>query len=241
MVPERLVPQVQRKLPHDPGAFTQGLVIRAGVLYESTGLEGRSSLRAIDPATGQIRTNVALGPGTFAEGLAIAAAGTLVQLTWKEGRANIWDPVTMSRVGRFSYAGEGWGLSTLDDGTLVMSDGSDRLVERDPKDFSVTRRWTVARPDGRADRLNELEWDGRRLWANRWQTNEILRIDPVCRRVDGVVDATALDAAARSSATSTNGPAIDVLNGIANLPGTDQFLVTGKLWPTMFQVRFVPA
>ena len=120
-----------------------------------------------------------------------------------------------------------------------MSDGSDELVQRDPADFSETDRWRVQRDGGPTDQLNELEWDGTHLWANRWQTDEILRIDLACRRVDGVVDASALaaDAAATSSAPGDD----DVLNGIAHLPGTDRFLVTGKLWPTLFEVRFVPA
>ncbi len=237
--PEALVPEVVRELPHDPEAFTQGLVVLDGVLYESTGLEGSSSLRALDPDTGQELRRVELAPELFAEGLAQGDDGHLVQLTWKDGRALVWDRVSFAQVGEFAYTGEGWGLTTLDDGTLVMSDGSDELVQRDPADFGETDRWRVQRDGGPTDQLNELEWDGTHLWANRWQTDEILRIDPACRRVDGVVDASALaaDAAATSSAPGDD----DVLNGIAHLPGTDRFLVTGKLWPTLFEVRFVPA
>lgn len=238
--PEALVPEVVRELPHDPEAFTQGLVVLDGVLYESTGLEGSSSLRALDPDTGQELRRTDLAPDLFAEGLAEGDAGHLVQLTWKNGRALVWDRGSFAQVGEFEYAGEGWGLTTLDDGTLVMSDGSDELVQRDPAVFSETDRWRVQRDGGPADQLNELEWDGAHLWANRWQTDEILRIDPACRRVDGVVDAAALaaDAAATGAAA---GDDVDVLNGIAHLPGTDRFLVTGKLWPTLFEVRFVPA
>ena len=239
--PERLVPQVDGEIPHDPTAFTQGLVVHRGELFESTGLENRSTIRAMDPATGQIRSDVALGPGTFAEGLAVGADGDLVQLTWKEGRAYVWDPTTLEQVGGFEYQGEGWGLTTLDDGTLVQSDGSTRLTERDPVDFSVTDTWTVARSDGAVDQLNELEWDGTHLWANRWRTDEIVRIDPTCRRVDGVVDASSLESLARADAAASGGPGIDVLNGIAKVPDTDQFLVTGKLWPSIYRVRFVPA
>src|SRR5690606_6476713 len=133
----------------------------------------------------------------------------LVQLTWTEGRALVWNRSELTAVGEHRYDGEGWGISTLDDGRLVMSDGSDTLTVRDPDDFSVLERWQITRADGAADRLNELEWDGERLWANRWQTDEIVRIDLRCRRVDGVLDASALTARA---ATAAAGRPIDVLN-----------------------------
>lgn len=240
--PRRLVPQVVRELPHDPTAFTQGLVVADGVLYESTGLVGRSTLRSVDPSTGRVLASRRLPPTLFAEGLAALPGRRLVQLTWKDGIALRWrHPVDglgpFRSQGRFAYDGEGWGLTRLGDGTLAMSDGSDRIAVRDAEDFRVLDRWRVRRADGPTDQLNELEWDGRRLWANRWQTDEIVRIDVRCRRVDAVVDATALTA--RASAAQP-GVAIDVLNGIAHLPGTDRSLVTGKLWPVMFEVRFVP-
>ena len=146
----------------------------------------------------------------------------------------------LHRTGSFTYRGEGWGLTTLDDGTLVMSNGSDSLTERDPRDFSIEREWTVKRAGGPADQLNELDWDGSHLWANRWQTNEILRIDRRCERVDAVVDASSLTEAARRQAAADGTP-IDVLNGIAHIPGTDRYLVTGKWWPLMFEVTFVSA
>jgi len=239
-VPERLVPQVVRELAHSTDAFTEGLVVHDGILYESNGLEGRSSVRALDPDTGAVRRNVAVDPAVFAEGLAVGTDGQLVQLTWKDGRAYVRDAATLEELRRFEYRGEGWGLTTLDDGTLVMSDGSDQLVERDPEDFSRLRRWKVSRVGGAVDQLNELDWDGQHLWANRWQTDEIVRIDPRCRRVDAVVDASSLVASATAAARAGGTP-IDVLNGIAHLPGTDRFLVTGKLWPVMYEVRFVPA
>jgi glutaminyl-peptide cyclotransferase len=238
--PQRLVPQVVRELPHATDAFTEGLVMSDGVLYESNGLDGRSSVRAIDPTTGTVRTDVAVDPDVFAEGLAVGAGGQLVQLTWKSGVAFRRDPQTLEPVGRFTYAGEGWGLTTLDDGTLVQSDGTDQLVERDPGDFHEVDRWAVARTGGPTDQLNELDWDGDHLWANRWQTDEIVRIDRRCRRVDAVVDATSLVESATAAAARAGTP-IDVLNGIAHVPGTDRHFVTGKYWPVLYEVRFVPA
>ncbi|MFZ4519846.1 MAG: glutaminyl-peptide cyclotransferase, partial [Microthrixaceae bacterium] len=199
-----------------------------------------SSVRATDPATGQVQRK-AMSPGNvFGEGLAVRPDGSLVQITWKDGTAFVWDPASLTTTGRFRYGGEGWGLTTAGDGTLLMSDGSDRITERDPSDFTPRRRWTVRREGGAADELNELEWDGSHLWANRWQTDEIVRIDRRCQRVDAVVDASALVAEAGATGAA-QGHQVDVLNGIAAVPGTDRFLVTGKLWPTTFEVRFVPA
>ncbi len=238
--PERLVPQVVSRVAHDPDAFTEGLVLHDGRLYESTGREGHSTVREVDPATGRAVQERRLADRYFGEGLAVGPDDTLVQLTWKDGVAFVWDRPELQAAGRHRYEGEGWGLTTLDDGTFVMSDGSDRLTERDPRDFHVVATWQVARADGPVDELNELEWDGTHLWANRWQTDEIVRIDPRCHRVDGVVDASSLTAAARLAPGAGAG-GIDVLNGIAHVPGTDRFLVTGKLWPVMFDVRFVPA
>ena len=238
--PQRLVPEVLRRMDHDPEAFTQGLLVHDGILWESTGRVGTSSVRATDPATGTVLRQAASPGGVFAEGLAVRRDGSLVQLTWKDGTALVWDPATMQPTGSFRYDGEGWGLTAVDDGTLLMSDGSDRITERDPSDFSAQQTWTVRREDGPADELNELEWDGSHLWANRWRTDEIVRIDRRCRRVDAVVDAAALVQEATGEATAEGRP-VDVLNGIAAVPGTDRFLVTGKLWPTTFEVRFVPA
>lgn len=234
--PERLVPEIIDERPHDPEAFTQGLLLLGGALYESTGLEGRSSVRELDPLTGEVVRRSELDPSSFGEGLTDLGAERLIQLTWKEGRALIWDRSNLRPDGEHRYEGEGWGITTLDDDSLVMSDGTDSLTIRDPQDFAPRERWRVTRVDGGADRLNELDWDGERIWANRWQTDEILRIDRRCRRVDGVVDASDLTRRAARLATSP----IDVLNGIAHVEGTDRFFVTGKLWPVLFEVRFTP-
>jgi len=236
--PQRLGVEVLDRIPHDPTAFTEGLVrVGAGRLWESTGREGESSIRRLDPATGAVLEQAALPPDAFGEGLAVGDGGELVQLTWKNGFAVRWQRSPLQATGRFTYRGEGWGLSTLDDGTLVQSDGTDTLTLRDPATFEVTSTQRIARDGGGADRLNELEWDGTHLWANRWQTDEILRIDLDCDRVDAVVDASALTAEVRAATRA--GGEVDVLNGIARGPRDGTYYVTGKLWPTMFVVRFV--
>lgn len=235
--PQRLVPQVIEQHPHDPTSFTQGLLVDDGTLIESAGRYGESSIRVADIDSGTVLRRVDVPDEAFAEGVTLAPDGRLVQLTWKEGRAFVRDPATLEVVDEYRYDGEGWGITTLGDGSFVTSDGSDRLTVRDPSTFEPTRTVTVRRNGGPVDQLNELEWDGAHLWANRWQTDEIVRIDPVCSRVDAVVDAGALEAAAQQAAGDQP---IDVLNGIAHVPGTDRFLVTGKYWPVLADVRFVP-
>ena len=236
--PDELRVDVVRTLPHDPTAFTQGLVVHDGRLFESTGREGSSMLRELDMASGDVLRSADLAPDEFGEGLAATGDGRLIQLTWLDGVAYAWDPDTFERLGEFAYEGEGWGLSTLEDGRLVMSDGSDVLAVRDPEDFSEVESVVIRRVGGGADRLNELEWDGEVLWANRFQTDELLRIDPECATVTGVADLSELraDATATADAADEQLP-IDVTNGIAHLPGTDRYLVTGKWWPTMYEIR----
>lgn len=238
--PARLVPEVVRSFEHATDAFTEGFVVHDGTLWESTGLEGRSTLRALDPTTGEERRRAALPPDVFGEGLAVRRDGRLVQLSWKNGRAFVWDAARLTVTDELSYDGEGWGLSTDAGGRFVMSNGSDTLTVRDPQTFKVVRTVKVTRPGGGTDQLNELEVDGGAVWANRFQTAEILRIDVKCGTVTGSVDATALVRQAQSAAAAA-GVAPDVLNGIAKVPGTDRFLVTGKNWPIVFEVRFQPA
>lgn len=239
--PERLVPEVVRTVPHPTDAFTQGLLVRDGRIYESTGLEGRSSVRVLDLQTGVEQRRADLPPDLFGEGLAEGPGGTLVQLTWRNRTALVWDRATLEQTGRHRYRGEGWGITTLPGGDFVMSNGSDRLTYRAPRTFDAVRTTTVRRRGGQADQLNELEFsrDGGRdvVWANRWQTDEILRVDLECGVVTGVVDASVLAADAASTAKGS-GATPDVLNGIAAVPGTDRFLVTGKLWPSYYEVRF---
>ncbi len=229
--PIRLRADVLATLPHDRAAFTQGLELDGGVLYEGTGLEGKSSMRATDPDTGDVETRTALPADMFGEGITVVG-DTIWQLTWRDGVAIRRDRATLAETGRTTYDGEGWGICH-DGSRLIMSDGTDRLTFRDPATFATTGDVHVTDADGRpVDQLNELECVDGAVYANVWQTDRIVRIDPRTGEVDATVDLTGLlPAADRANA--------DVLNGIAAIPGTDQFLVTGKLWPTMFRVRFV--
>lgn len=238
--PEMLALDVVAEYPHDPEAYTQGLLFVGDELWESTGLRGESDLRRVDLDTAAVLTEAPLEPELFGEGLAVGGDGELVQLTWTSGEAIRWDidGDEPAETGRFDYDGEGWGLTTLDSDDFVMSDGSDTLSVRSTEDFEVSSVFTVDRADGPADRLNELEWDGAQLWANRYQSDEILRIDLECGVVDGVLDASALT---RRAAELSAAEGIvrdfaddDVLNGIAERDG--RLFLTGKRWPVLFEV-----
>jgi len=231
--PERLRIDVLAIHPHDPQAYTQGLVWHGGELYESDGLYGRSSLRRVDPTTGAVKRKIDLESRIFAEGLALVGE-RLVQLTWREGLAPVYDRATFKRLAEFHYDGEGWGLC-YDGRRLVMSDGSDRLFFRDPRTFAVLGSVAVTRDGVPVPQLNELECVGGAVWANVWQTDDILRIDPASGRVTGVAEATGLLTPEDRAAGA------EVLNGIAYDPKTGRFWITGKLWPKMFEVRFAPA
>ncbi|MGQ4600269.1 glutaminyl-peptide cyclotransferase [Nocardia sp. R6R-6] len=227
----RMKVEVVGTRPHDRQAFTQGLEVDGDILYESTGLVGVSSVRAYRLATGEELARVELPAPYFGEGITLAGA-TVWQLTWRDGVAIARDPATLAERGRASYDGEGWGVCSRD-GRLVMSDGTDRLTFRDPVTFAPTG--TVTLTSRHNARLNELECaaDGS-VYANDWPTDTILRIDPQSGRVLAAIDAAGLlPATVRAGA--------DALNGLAQLPGTDRFLITGKNWPTMFEVRFTPA
>jgi glutamine cyclotransferase len=217
--------------PHDPKAFTQGLEIDGDILYEGTGLTGASSVRASRLATGAELARTELPAPYFGEGITLAGT-TLWQLTWHDGVAIARDPATLAERGRVSYDGEGWGLCA-GAGRLIMSDGTDRLTFRDPATFAPTGSIELTSHNGA--RLNELECaaDGS-VYANDWPTDTILRIDPDSGAVLGTADAAGL-------LPATERAEADALNGIAQLPGTDRFLITGKNWPTMFEVRFAPA
>jgi glutaminyl-peptide cyclotransferase len=231
--PTQLRAEVLDTTPHDAGAFTQGLEIDGGVLYEGTGLEGQSSMRATDPDTGTVEKRTALPKNMFGEGITVVG-DTIWQITWQDGVAIKREKTTLKEVGRASYDGEGWGLCH-DGNRLIMSDGTATLTFRDPATFKATGTVQVKDASGRpVDQLNELECVGGAVYANVWQTDRIVRIDPGSGRVTATIDLTGLlPAADREGA--------DVLNGIAAIPGSDEFLVTGKLWPTMFRVRFVTA
>ncbi len=230
---ERLRVEVVSTRPHDTAAFTQGLEVVGGQLYEGTGLTGRSSIQRSDLADGSVRARQELDPALFGEGITVAG-DRLWQLTWKNGVAIARDPHTLAELSRVSYSGEGWGLCAQP-GRLVMSDGSATLTFRDRSTFAARGTIAVTLDGNPLTRLNELECtpDGQ-VWANVWQSTSIVRIDPQSGQVTALVDASGLLDAEQTAKA-------DVLNGIAALPGTDRFLVTGKLWPTTFEVRFVPA
>ncbi|WP_278264666.1 glutaminyl-peptide cyclotransferase [Nocardia sp. AG03] len=228
--PQRLRVEVIGSSPHDPRAFTQGLEVVDGVRYESTGMWGVSSARAAEQASGVETARVEVPDPLFAEGM--TKAGDIVwQLTWKDGVAFARDPVTLAEIRRVSYQGEGWGLCAQPD-RLVMSDGTPKITFRDPVTFAETGSVTLT--GYRDPKPNELDCaaDGT-VYANNYPTDEILRIDPDSGRVTGVIEAGGLLTADERQRT-------DVLNGIAQVPGTDRFLLTGKYWPHLFEVRFVP-
>ncbi|MEO8195562.1 MAG: glutaminyl-peptide cyclotransferase [Thermoanaerobaculia bacterium] len=228
----RLELEVVATYPHDPGAFTQGLLWHRGKLYESTGMYGRSSLREVELATGRVLRRVDLDPAVFAEGLALAG-DRLFQLSYQSEIGWIWDFTTFKRLGEFNYPGEGWGL-TYDGSHLIQSDGGSRLTFRSPVDFSPQRELAVVRAGKLQFYLNELEWVNGEIWANVWQSDEILRIDPQTGQVTGSLDASQLLSAEERRHT-------DVLNGIAWDPERKLFLITGKDWPKLFAVKIRPA
>jgi glutaminyl-peptide cyclotransferase len=224
--------QVLATLPHDTTMYTQGLEIRDGLLYESSGLVGQSRVRATTLSSTVTLHEATLPDPLFGEGLTVTS-DRLWQLTWTSGLAIERDPATLTERRRVTYQGEGWGLCH-DGNRLVMSDGSDRLTFRDPVTFAPSGQLAV-RLDGELVRqLNELECAGGVVWANVYQDDRILRIDPHTGTVTGVVEASGL-LSTRQRATA------DVLNGIAAIPGTDEFVITGKNWPSLFRVRFVAA
>ncbi len=229
---EQLHVQVLATLAHDPTMYTEGLEIHDGVLYESGGLIGQSRVKATALSSATMVREATLPAPLFGEGLTVTDA-RLWQLTWTSGMAIERDPVTLAQRRAVSYQGEGWGLCH-DAHRLVMSDGSARLTFRDPVTFAPAGQLEV-RLDGEPVRaLNELECASGVIWANVFPSERILRINPSTGMVTGVVDASSL----LSTRAQANG---DVLNGIAAIPGTDEFLVTGKHWPLLFRVRFVPS
>ncbi|WP_433274414.1 glutaminyl-peptide cyclotransferase [Actinosynnema sp. CS-041913] len=219
--------EVLGTIPHDTSAFTQGLELVDGVLYEGTGLAGQSTLRRLDPATGEVRQQVELPSPLFGEGVTVVG-DRIWQITWQNGIAIQRDRGTLEEVKRVTYDGEGWGLCR-DGGRLVMSDGTEELRFRDPETFAETGRVTVRRNGIPLVRINELECVGGQVWANLWQLDEVVKIDPGTGDVLATVDLSSLRPA--------DVPKDNVLNGIAAVPGTDEFLVTGKNWPTIFRVR----
>ena len=220
--------EVVRTYPHDPRAFTQGLIILDGALIESTGLQGQSSLRRVELETGKVLRQVPVPAQYFAEGLALLN-GKLFQLTWQNGKGFVYDLATFNLEMEFTYAGEGWGLTT-DGKLLIQSDGTDQLRFVDPLTFEVKRTLNVTEQGRPVNRLNELEYIKGEIFANIWGTDLVARIDPASGKVLGNINFTGLLSSQERART-------DVLNGIAYDSKGDRIFVTGKLWPKLFEVR----
>ncbi|GJG85997.1 glutaminyl-peptide cyclotransferase [Gemmatimonadetes bacterium T265] len=228
--PANYVATVVRSYPHDPAAFTEGLFIKDGKLYEGTGLEGKSDIRRTDLATGTVELRRPLDPKYFGEGI-VAFGDVLYELTWKNGKAFTYDLATFApRPQTFTYYGEGWGLTT-DGESLIMSDGTARLRFLDPKTFAVRRTLDVHDGASPVSQLNELEWVKGELLANIWQSQQIVRIDPKTGAVTGWIDLSTLPLA-----TDRTGKE-DVLNGIAYDAAQDKLYVTGKNYARLYEVR----
>ena len=225
--------EIVARYPHDPAAFTQGLVYQGdGILYEGTGLRGASSLREVSLATGAVLRRYDLDAAYFGEGIAVAG-DRIVQLTWTSGTAFVYDRHTFRPLGQHSYVGEGWGL-THDGRRLIMSDGTSTLRFWDPETLEEIGRVQVVDGEAQVENLNELEYVRGEVWANVWQTDRIARIDPGSGRVVGWIDLTGLLAD-----EDRGGRRVDVLNGIAYEASTGRVFVTGKLWPVLYEIRVV--
>jgi glutaminyl-peptide cyclotransferase len=231
----RLVPRVVARLPHDTTAFTQGLLVHGGRLIESTGLEGRSGVREVDPATGRVLRRAELPSSEFGEGIA-ELGGRIYQLTWKTHQGVVYDARTLAPVDSFRYEGEGWGLAS-DGALLYLSDGTSSIRVIDPDGFRVVRTIGVTEAEQPVHMLNELEWVRGELWANVYWTGLIARIDPGSGRIVGWVDVRRLLPEGESKRLDDRG---GVANGIAYDSSSAKLLVTGKYWPYVFQID-VPA
>lgn len=231
--PERLRVKVVSARPHDPSAYTQGLLLHEGFLYESAGLYGESSLRQVDPVTGEVRRRVSLPSRYFGEGLA-RVGDRLIQLTWQEGVVLVYRLSDFEKIGELPYVGESWGLC-YDGNRLILSDGTDRLFFRDPETFAPAGEVAVKMDGAPLRQLNELECVDGAVYANVYQTDTIVRIDPGTGEVTAVVDASGLLGPSDYQAGA------EVLNGIAYDPAKKTFLITGKRWPMLFEVELVPS
>lgn len=229
---QRYTYRVVNTLPHDPNAFTQGLVYADDIFYEGTGRNGQSSLRKVDPATGAVLQQHDLAEEYFGEGI-VLFTDKIFQLTWQSNTGFVYDKETFTELSRFAYPTEGWGI-THNGSELIMSDGSANLYFWDPETLQETRRLEVIYQGEPLVRLNELEYFDDAIWANVWQTDAVVRIDPATGVVNGVVDLRGL----LNYAPAVTTP-VDVLNGIAYDEVTGRLFVTGKLWPAVFEIELV--
>jgi glutaminyl-peptide cyclotransferase len=230
---ENLRVEVLNRYPHDSAAFTEGLLWADGKVYESGGYYS-ISLREADLETGQVLRLQTEEGDHFGEGIALVG-DEIILLTWQEQTAYRYDRATFERKGTFTYSGEGWGLCY--DGThLYQSDGTPAITMRDPQTFEPLSSIQVMLNGMTVEKINELECVGDSLYANVWYSTNILRIDKATGQVTALIDASGLLPPDQLPADANA-----VLNGIAYIPERDTFLITGKWWPTMFEVKFVPA
>ncbi len=221
---------VVRAYPHDPSAFTEGLFYKDGVLYESTGLEGHSTIRKVKLETGEVLQGTRLSPDLFGEGI-VDWEGDLISLTWRNHVGFVLDLSSFALLRQFKIEGEGWAL-TRNEHEIFMSDGTSSLRVLDPKTLDEKRRIPVTAEGQPVDQLNELEWVDGVIYANIWQTDRIARIDPASGHVLGWIDLSGL--------LATQGPITghpDVLNGIAWDAKGHRLFVTGKMWPWLFEIK----
>lgn len=230
--PAVLRAEIVARYPHDATAFTEGLIWSDGALYESVGHEGRSDVRRVRLGDGKVEARAAIPPAQFGEGLA-RWKHQLISLTWHDGIAHRWNARTLKPVGTARYAGEGWGLASDATG-LWLSNGSPEIRHLDPATFAETRRVTVTLAGRPLPDINELEVVDGAILANVWHSPYLVRIDPANGRVTAVIDLRALVAEVRATDPEA------VANGIAWDPAKRRLFVTGKLWPTLFEVRLVP-
>lgn len=221
---------VVARLPHDTGAFTEGLLFCGGTLYESTGKEGASDIRRVALPAGKVTARARLAPELFGEGIA-CWKNQLLSVTWKTGIGFRWTLPGLTRTGKpFRYAGEGWGMTT-DGDRLILSDGTPTLRVMDPATFAPRGRIAVTLNGRPLKQLNELEYVRGRILANVWMSGFIARIDPATGKVDGLIDL-------RPLITEIGNPDPDaVANGIAYDAAHDRLFVTGKYWPTLFEIK----
>jgi glutaminyl-peptide cyclotransferase len=230
----RFTGEVVHSYPHDANAYTQGLFFWNGFLYESTGLEGRSSLRKVQLETGEVLQRHVVASEYFAEGI-VNWKQEIVGLTNKNRIGFVYDLETFKEKRRFAYAGEGWGL-TQDGRRIIMSDGTEYLRFLDPTDLREISRLRVTFEGKPLKNINELEWVEGEIYANIWLTNHIARINPKTGAVVGLIDLTVLDGLSGKSSDPD-----DVLNGIAYDSATKRLFVTGKRWQRLFEIRLIPS
>ncbi len=223
--------RVINSYPHDENAFTQGLFFDDGILFESTGQLGQSSVRKVDLKTGKILERIDLPDTIFGEGIALAD-GKIVTLSWRAKKGFVYDKQSLSLTGEFSYDTEGWGI-THDGTQFIMSDGSATLQMLDTKTLAVTKTLDITFRGKPISRLNELEWIDGEIFANVWQTNAIMRIDPLTGIVTSVIDLRGL-LSDEDKTSKTN-----VLNGIAYDAEKKRLFVTGKNWPKLFEIELI--